>query len=139
MALRLKGGKPSALGKKLLHLICPGSKPLTDCHCVKMVFGFWHAQLTIPIRSAMAGQTFDKDTYKALFTLADQVWVANGGGRGSYNQNQYSTQNRNQNNSNRGQNPKPPQREPVTRMGLPMSPAPAICLRVGVLHIAATP
>lgn len=78
IALRLTG-KPSALGKQLLHLICPGAKPFDSCHCAKIVFGFWHAQLTVPIKSSLAGQSFNKDTYHAMFKLADEVWVANGG------------------------------------------------------------
>ena len=78
IALRLTG-TPSALGKKLIHLICPGSKPFDGCHCAKIVYGFWDSQLTVPIRTALAGQPFNKDTYQALFKLADQVFIANGG------------------------------------------------------------
>ena len=32
-------GKPSALGKRLVHLLCPGAKPFEGCHCAKIVFG----------------------------------------------------------------------------------------------------
>ena len=32
-----------------------------------------------PIKSAIAGQSFNKDTYQAIFKLADQVYIANGG------------------------------------------------------------
>ena len=32
-----------------------------------------------PIKTALAGETFNKDTYTAIFKLADQVWLANGG------------------------------------------------------------
>ena len=32
--------KPSAFGKKLIHIICPGSKPFASCHCARMVYGF---------------------------------------------------------------------------------------------------
>ena len=31
IALRLTG-KPSALGKKLTHILCPGAKPFDTCH-----------------------------------------------------------------------------------------------------------
>ena len=78
MALRLTGN-PSALGKKLLHIICPGAKPLHGCHCAKMVFGFWHAQLSSAIKSRLAGMKFNKDTYAEMFKLADEVHQANGG------------------------------------------------------------
>ena len=78
MALKMTG-KPSAFGKKLLHIICPGSKPLEGCHCAKMVFGFWDAQLSPPIRTKLAGMSFNKDTYQNMFKLADQAYLANGG------------------------------------------------------------
>ena len=32
---------PSALGKKLVHAVCPGAKPFDTCHCARMVYGFW--------------------------------------------------------------------------------------------------
>ena len=44
-----------------------------------MVYGFWHAQLSGPIKSKIAGQKFNKDTYKDLFKQADEVHNANGG------------------------------------------------------------
>ena len=80
MALRLTG-KPSALGKKLLHIICPGAKPLEGCHCDKMVYGFWEAQLGKDIRAGIADYEFNKDTYKKVFDLADKLYLANGGGQ----------------------------------------------------------
>ena len=63
MALKMSG-KPSAFGKQLLHIICPGSKPLDGCHCDKMVFGFWDAQLSPAIRTKLAGMSFNKNTYQ---------------------------------------------------------------------------
>ena len=36
-----------------------------------MVFGFWEAQLSAPIKSSLAGQKFNADTYQALFKKAD--------------------------------------------------------------------
>ena len=78
IALRLTG-KPSALGKKLIHLICPGPVPFDGCHCAKIVFGMWDAQMTVPIRSKLAGRSFTKDTYKEMFKDADETWIANGG------------------------------------------------------------
>ena len=72
-------GKPSAFGKKLVHILCPGAKPFDSCHCARIVYGFWVAQLTPAIKSQLAGKKFNKDTYKDLFIRADEVWVANGG------------------------------------------------------------
>ena len=52
---------------------------MDSCHCANMIFGFWEAQMTPAIRTKLAGQTFDKSTYKAIFKLADEVWEVNGG------------------------------------------------------------
>ena len=79
-ALRLGSDKPSALGKKLTHILCPGSKPFQGCHCAKFVFGMWFAQMTTPIKSQLAGLKFTEATYKDIFKKADEVWLANGGG-----------------------------------------------------------
>ena len=79
IALKIGSGSPSAFGKKLIHYICPGAKPFNNCHCARIVFGFWQAQLSPPIKSSFAGQVFNKDTYQNIFKLADQVWLANGG------------------------------------------------------------
>ena len=78
MALRLNG-KPSALGKKLIHIWCPGAKPFDGCHCAKVVWGFYEAQMTPEIRSHLAGLKFNKDTYSEIFKKSDEVWLANGG------------------------------------------------------------
>ena len=78
IALRLTG-RPSALGKKLIHILCPGPRPFVGCHCAKIVYGFWEAQLTPPIRTALSGQRFTADTYNTIFEHADEAWLANGG------------------------------------------------------------
>ena len=72
---------PSAFGKRLINVICPGSKPMDGCHCARMIYGFWEAQLGAPIKSRLAGKKFNKDTYVELFKLADEAWRANGGER----------------------------------------------------------
>ena len=77
-SLRLTG-RPSALGKQLIHKLCPGAKPFETCHCAKIVFGMWHAQLSTPIRVGLAGLKFNKDTYKDVFIKADEIWLQNGG------------------------------------------------------------
>ena len=73
--------KPSAFGKQLIHIICPGSKPMDGCHCAKMIYGFWEAQLSPAIKTKIAGQPFNKDTYTDLFKQADEAYLANGGGQ----------------------------------------------------------
>ena len=72
-------GRPSALGKQLLHVICPGAKPMDGCHCAKMIYGFWEAQLTPVLKTKIAGLRFNKDTYQNIFKQADEAWLANGG------------------------------------------------------------
>ena len=78
MALKMVG-KPSALGKQLIHKICPGAKPFNNCHCARIVYGMWVAQLSNPIKVKLAGRKFTADTYKELFQLADDAWSAGGG------------------------------------------------------------
>ena len=78
IALRMTG-TPSAFGKKLIHILCPGAKPFSGCHCAKIVYGFWEAQLSPPIKSSLAGVKFNQDTYLSLFQKADQVYLANAG------------------------------------------------------------
>ena len=78
MALKLTG-RPSALGKKLIHKICPGARPFEGCHCARIVYGMWEAHLSAPIKTALAGQSFTAATYQQLFKLADDAWMANGG------------------------------------------------------------
>ena len=73
-------GPPSALGKKLIHLLCPDSKPFQNCHCAKFVFGMWDEKMTPQIKTSYAGLKFDHTSYKNIFNLADDVWRANGGG-----------------------------------------------------------
>ena len=72
-------GKPSALGKKIIHLICPGAKPFSGCHCARTVYGMWIAKMSPVIRSHLVKMKFDKDNYKEMFDKADEVWLANGG------------------------------------------------------------
>ena len=78
MALKMTGS-PSAFGKQLIHIICPGTKPMQSCHCARMIYGFWEAQLGAPIKSRLAGKKFSVTTYQDIFMLADEAWRANGG------------------------------------------------------------
>ena len=78
IALKMTG-TPSSFGKKLTHILCPGSRPFSTCHCARIVFGFWEAQLSPVIKSHLTGITFNATTYDELFKKADEVWLANGG------------------------------------------------------------
>ena len=80
MALKMTG-TPSSFGKRLTHILCPGSKPFSTCHCARIVYGIWVAQLGPAIKSHLAGLKFNKDTYQDLFKKADEVFHANGGSR----------------------------------------------------------
>ena len=79
IALRLGNDRPSALGKRLIHIICPGAKPMDGCHCSKIIFGFWEAQMPPSIKISLADKKFTKDTYSEIFKHADKVWEKNGG------------------------------------------------------------
>ena len=72
-------GRPSALGKQLLHDICPAPKPLQGCHCAPMVWGFWVDKLPQSIKIQLADKVFNANTYNEIFTHADEVWEADGG------------------------------------------------------------
>ena len=74
---RVLSGKPSQLGKKLIDDICPGDVKLQGCHCAKAVWATFRGQLPVVIRNHISEMTFSKDTYKAVFAKADQVWASN--------------------------------------------------------------
>ena len=74
---RVLSGKPSQLGKKLIVDICPGDVKLQGCHCAKTVWATFRGQLPVVIRNHISEMTFSKDTYKAVFAKADQVWASN--------------------------------------------------------------
>ena len=48
-------GKPSALAKRIMVLICDKKKPLEGCCCAKVVLGLWKRQLPQQVRAAVAG------------------------------------------------------------------------------------
>ena len=48
-------------------------------HCARIVYGFWVAQLSAPIKTALTGLKFNADTYKDMFKKADEAYLANGG------------------------------------------------------------
>ena len=72
-------GKPSALGKKILHKICPGAKPLEGCHCAKVVYGMWVQKMSPAIKASISSYKFSHSTYNEVFDVADKTWLAHGG------------------------------------------------------------
>ena len=59
-------GRPSALGKRLIHILCPGPKPFDGCHCAKFVYGMWLEKMSPQIKTAIARMKFNQTTYKRL-------------------------------------------------------------------------
>ena len=52
---------------------------MEGCHCAKVIFGFWEAQMTPQIKTKIAGKPFNSTTYHDIFKQADDAWRANGG------------------------------------------------------------
>lgn len=65
-------GKPSALCKRMIVLLCDSKKPLQGCCCVKTISALWKKQLTPPVRAAVAGMDMAKDL-DAVLRKADDV------------------------------------------------------------------
>ena len=74
---RVLTGKPSQLGKALLNDLCKKDKKLHGCCCSDTTWGMFREKLPIVVRNHLAEVPFNKDTYKAIFTKADQVWDSN--------------------------------------------------------------
>ena len=70
-------GKPSQLGKKLIDDICKKDKKLDGCCCGNIVWAMFREQLPVVIRNHISEMKFSKDTYRAIFAKADQVWASN--------------------------------------------------------------
>ena len=52
---------------------------MQNCHCSRMIYGFWEAQLSAPVKTKISGQKFNATTYTQIFKDADEAWIANGG------------------------------------------------------------
>ena len=74
---RVMTGKPSQLGKQLMEDICKEQKKLDGCCCDRIVWGMFREALPIVVRNHIAELSFNKDTWKEIFTKADQVWDSN--------------------------------------------------------------
>lgn len=74
---RVLTGKPSQLGKALINDLCKKDKKLDGCCCADIVWGMFRDALPIVVRNHIAELQFNKDTYKTIFTKADQVFDSN--------------------------------------------------------------
>ena len=75
---RVLTGKPSQLGKLLIDDLCKNKK-LANCCCDITVWGLFRDALPIAVRNHIAQKPFNKDTYKEIFKIADQVYESNKG------------------------------------------------------------
>ena len=69
MALKFSG-KPSAYGKKIIHLICPGARPFESCHCSRIVYGIWIAKMSPAIKSQLRPHTTSHGWWQRQTELA---------------------------------------------------------------------
>merc|ERR1711951_302057 len=68
-------GKPSALAKRLVVLLCDSKKPLQGCCCAKVVSALWKKQLPAVVRAAIAGMNLATDLDDIL-RKADDVFAS---------------------------------------------------------------
>ena len=74
---RVLTSDPSSLARELIEDICK-CKPALDCKCcADVVIGLLRKQLPIPVRNAIAGRQFNKDTYQSVLDHADEVFNSN--------------------------------------------------------------
>ena len=50
---------------------------MDGCCCKKIVWAMFRENLPVVIRNHIAEQTFDKDTYKQIFAMADKIHTSN--------------------------------------------------------------
>ena len=74
---RVMTGKPSQLGKAILEDLCDKPAKLDGCCCKKVTWGMFREALPVVVRNHLAEMPFNKDTYKEVFTKADQVYDSN--------------------------------------------------------------
>ena len=73
---RVLVGLPSSLGKQIINDFCDCAKPIENKCCAKMAYGMWIEKLPTYVKAFISKETFNKDTYKAVFTLADKVFLS---------------------------------------------------------------
>ena len=69
-------GLPSQLGYQIVNDVCKKSNKLSGCCCEAAVLALWEMKLPVNIRAHISNMTFSKDTYKAVFEAADQVYLS---------------------------------------------------------------
>ena len=74
---RVMTGKPSQLGKAIIEDLCDKDKKLDGCCCSKVTWGMFREALPVVVRNHIAELSYNKDTYKDVFTKADQVYDSN--------------------------------------------------------------
>ena len=72
-------GKPSALAKRLIVLLCDKPKPLDGCCCAKVVTALWKKQLPAVVRANIAGMNMATQM-EAMLRKADDVFCSQGQG-----------------------------------------------------------
>ena len=69
---RVLVGTPSALGKQIINDFCE-CKLQCKC-CCKIAYGMWVKNLPTYCKAFISDQTFNKDTHKRVFEMADKVY-----------------------------------------------------------------
>ena len=69
-------GLPSQLGHQIINDICKKATKLEGCCCEGAAQALWSMSLTVNVRAHISNMAFTKDTYKAVFEAADQVFLS---------------------------------------------------------------
>ena len=74
---RVMTGKPSQFGKLLIEDICTCPTKLASGCCAKIIWGMYRDGIPVIIRNHIAQLDFNKNTYKQIFKISDQVFDSN--------------------------------------------------------------
>ena len=74
---RVMSDKPSHLARELVNDIC--DKQLNGCCCDKIISALWRRHLPSNVKSGIARQKFNKDTFNEVLQLADDIFESNDG------------------------------------------------------------
>ena len=73
---RVLVGLPSQLGQVLIGDICAKPVKLEGCCCSRAVWTLWNIQLPLQVRSQIADEVFNHETYMEVFKKADKVYLS---------------------------------------------------------------
>ena len=73
---RVLVGLPSQLGQVLISDVCKQPVKLQGCCCSRAVWTLWNIQLPLQVRSQIADETFNHDTYMDVFRKADKIYLS---------------------------------------------------------------